>query len=237
MKAVLLVGGAGTRMRPLTFAVPKPLLAVGGRPILQHILERLHGSGFTEAIMATGYLAELIAAFCGDGSRFGLKIRYVTEPRPLGTAGPVSLCRAFIDDDEFFLLMNGDILTDLDFGALVEFARGNDFDLTVAYVHHTYKSPFGVLQVEGDEVLTVVEKPETTFPISAGIYVLKATVLDLIPPDTYFTVPDLMEALRAKGRKVGAYRIEGMWRGLESLDHIAEADAQLEARPPEFPSR
>src|ERR1700741_3911674 len=111
MRAVVLVGGRGTRLRPLTFAVPKPLIAIGQKPILHLILEQLKRTGFDDIVLATGYLAELIESFCADGSRFGIRISYVREQQALGTAGPLALLRQTIAADEFFLLMNGDIMT------------------------------------------------------------------------------------------------------------------------------
>src|SRR5437016_1959830 len=115
MKAGVLVGGLGTRLRPLTFSIPKPLLPVGEQPILEIIVGQLKQAGVNELILATGYHADLIRAFCGDGSRFGLRITYVHEDRPLGTAGPLALARDVLHEEELFLLMNGDVITDLHF--------------------------------------------------------------------------------------------------------------------------
>lgn len=227
MKAVVLAGGLGTRMRPLTFAVPKTLLAVCEKPILQLIIEQLRDAGFDEITVATGYLAELIQAFCGDGARFGVRVRYVHESQPLGTAGPVSLLREQVARDEFFLLMNGDIVTKLDFAAFLRHARRRDYDLTVGYVHHKYQSPFGVLTIEGEEITGIVEKPEVDYCISGGIYALKGTALDFVPDDQFFTVPDLIGRLRAHGRHIGAYHIREFWRGVENPNHIVEAREAL----------
>src|SRR5437867_2833573 len=220
MKAMVLVGGRGTRLRPLTFAIPKPLLAVGEKPILQLILEQLKLANCDEVVLATGYLAELIEAFCGDGSRFGLKISYMRESMPLGTAGPLTLIRNRLASDEFILLMNGDVITRLEFPRMIEFARTNDFDLTVGYVPFKYQSPYGVLAVKDDEITAVTEKPEFTYPISSGIYVVKGSCLELIPDSAFFTMPDLMEKVRAQGRRVGAYRIDDFWLGVEDLTHM-----------------
>src|SRR5260370_7492167 len=131
-KAVILVGGLGTRLRPLTFSIPKPLLPVGEKPILQLIIEQLRASGVSELILATGYQAELIQAFCGDGSKLGVRIRYVKEPTALGTAGPLSLVRDHFRENEFFLLMNGDILTQLHFAPSPPPPRDQDSHFSVA---------------------------------------------------------------------------------------------------------
>ena len=229
MKAIILAGGLGTRMRPLTFAIPKTLLAVCEKPILQLIIEQLRDAGFHDITVATGYLSELIQAFCGNGSRFGVRIRYVHESQPLGTAGPISLVRNWIAHDEFFLLVNGDIVTKLDFAAFLRAARNRNLDLTVGYVHYKYQSPFGVLTVDGQEqIVGIVEKPEVDYSISGGIYALKGTALDFVPDGQFFTVPDLIERLRANRRPVGAYQIKEFWRGVENPDHIVEAREALE---------
>jgi NDP-sugar pyrophosphorylase family protein len=220
MKAMVLVGGRGARFRPLTFAVPKPLLAVGETPILQLILEQLKRGGCDEIILATGYLAELVEAFCGDGSRFGLKVDYVREKAPLGTAGPLTLIRERLQRDEFIVLMNGDVITRLEFPQIIEFARVRDLDLTVGYVPFTYQSPYGVLTIREDEVTAVTEKPEVHYSISSGIYVVKASCLELIPDSTFFTVPDLIATLHKNGRRVGAYKIDEFWLGIEDLTHM-----------------
>src|SRR5258708_38220682 len=135
-KAVILVGGLGTRLRPLTFSIPKPLLPVGEKPILQIIIEQLRASGVSELILATGYQAELIQAFCGDGSKLGVRISYVKEPTALGTAGPLSLVRGHFRENKFFLLMHGDILTQLDFRSFLSYAQEDDCDLLVGYTKH-----------------------------------------------------------------------------------------------------
>jgi NDP-sugar pyrophosphorylase family protein len=228
MKAMVLVGGLGTRFRPLTFAIPKPLLAVGDKPMLQLIFEQLKRGGCEEIILATGYLAELVEAFCGDGSRFGLRIDYVREPEPLGTAGPLTLIRDRLSKDEFLILMNGDVITRLEFPKMIDFARSRDFDLTVGYVPFIYQSPYGVLTIQGDEISEVREKPEVHYSISSGIYVVKASCLDVIPDNTFFTVPDLIVKLRSKGRKVGAFQIDDFWLGVEDLAHIEKVRAFLD---------
>jgi len=228
MKAIVLAGGLGTRLRPLTFAVPKPLLAVGDKPILQHIIERLSKAGCDEITLATGYLAELVEAFCGDGSRFDTRIKYVRENQPLGTAGPLSLLRDQIAPDEFFILMNGDIVTQLDYTKLFAFAQRRDYEMTVGYVHHVYQTPFGVLSIdERGEVSEIAEKPLVRYCVSGGIYILKGSVLNYIPDNQYFTIPDLIQKLRQANRPVGAYLIREFWLGVERPGHIEKGREAL----------
>ena len=222
MKAVVLAGGLGTRLRPFTFTVPKPLLPLGDRPLLDYIIAHLARCSVTDVILALGYQAELIKAYCGDGSRFGLRIAYVEESRPLGTAGPLALCRPLLDAGEPFVLMNGDIVTQLDFARMARFHRDRGARLTIGYVYHTYQSPFGVLDLAGDLVAGIVEKPRHTYPVSAGIYCVSPEAVDLVPPDAPMTMPELAERLRAGGGTVAAYEITEFWRALETRDHFEE---------------
>ena len=227
MKAVVLVGGMGTRLRPLTFSIPKPLLPVGETPLLQFIIERLAACGIDEVVLATGYQAELIHAFCGDGTRFGVRIDYVHEEQPLGTAGPLSLVRDRVADDEHFVLMNGDVLTTLDFRNLFDFAARNDHDLTIAYTKYVYESPFGVLNIVDGSVVDIVEKPAVDYSISAGIYVIRGSVLGHVP-EGFFTMPQLTEVLLAGGRSVGAFYLDEFWLGLETVARFEDAVEELQ---------
>lgn len=228
MKAMILAGGMGTRLRPLTFSIPKPLLPVGEKPILQKIIEQLREAGVTDLILATGYQAELVRAFCGDGSKFGVSVTYIHEHQPLGTAGPAGALKGQIPPSELLLLMNGDLITDLDFRRFIESSRAAACDLTVAYAKYIYRSPYGVLSIADGSVQGVIEKPETEYAISAGIYCLTSAALDLIPADTFFTMPDLMSRLLADGKRIHAYPISGTWMGLESIEHFNEALAKLQ---------
>jgi NDP-sugar pyrophosphorylase family protein len=227
MKAVVLVGGYGTRLRPLTFSIPKPLLPVGERPLLQLILERLRESKFEHVVLATGYHAELIHAFCGDGSRFGLRIAYVHEEEPLGTAGPLALVREAFGDDEL-VLINGDVLTTFDPRKLVRFRRDATYDMAVGYAEHVYESPFGVLDVDGDAVVGIAEKPKIEQHVSAGIYAIGPGIAEFVPARTFYTMPQLIQELLGRGRRVGALEIDDVWFGLENVAHFEEAIRHVE---------
>lgn len=226
MKAVVLVGGLGTRLRPLTFSLPKPLLPVGERPLLQLLLEQLRDSDVHDVILATGYHAELIHAFCGDGSRFGLQVRYVHEEEPLGTAGPLSLAAPLLEGEDF-LLINGDILTRFDFRRIRDFRRERGYDLVVGYTQHVYESPYGVLSLSDDDVVGIVEKPTFEQTVSAGIYAAGAGVVELVPASSFFTMPQLIDVLLAGGKRVGGLEIHDLWQGLESITHFEEAVRQI----------
>ncbi len=223
MKAMILAGGMGARLRPLTFSIPKPLLPVGETPVLEIIIGQLRQAGFREIVLATGYQAELIRAFCGDGTRFGVRIDYAHETRPLGTAGPLDAMRGRVAAGEFFLLMNGDVITELDFAAFMRAGAESGSDLTVAYTRHVSRSPYGVLEIEEGSVTGVTEKPEQMHAISAGIYCVNARALQWVPEGAFFTVPELMERLQAAGQRVNAYEISGYWLGLENVENFEEA--------------
>ena len=236
-KAVILAGGKGTRLRPLTFNIPKPLLPVGEKSILEILAERLRGCGLREIILSVGYRADLIRAFCGDGSQFGVHFTYVEEDEPLGTAGPLALARELIEPDEGLLLMNGDIVTELDFNKLVRFHEQEGADLTIAYKEMRETSPFGVLKIEEQRLQAIEEKPVTTFSVSSGIYVVGPQALAQIPSGSPSTMPELAERLMAQGRPVATYRIDEFWLGVERFPHLEDAlraleDVDAPAEPP-----
>jgi NDP-sugar pyrophosphorylase family protein len=227
MKAVVLAGGKGTRLRPLTFSIPKPLLPITEKPILEIILKNFRKFGITEVIISVGYQGELIKAFCADGARFGLSVKYVDEEKPLGTAGPLSLMRDCFTDGEKFILMNGDIFTQLNFSKMIDYHNKGEYCITIGYRTYEHKLPFGVLELEGTKLCGIVEKPSTTFNVSAGIYVLDASIIDFIPDNTFFTMPDLANKLLEEKRRIGAYRIEEYWLGIENIGHFNEAIKEL----------
>ena len=232
MKTVILAGGKGVRMRPLTYTIPKPLLPVGEKPIIEEIIERLRLQGFDDLIIAVGYRAELIETFARDGAQLGVRIEYVRETQPLGTAGPLALVRdgCALPAGEPLLVMNGDILTDINMRALVESHRASTCDLTVATREHQLKHPYGVIQLDGDRITGIVEKPTVTDVVSAGIYVVEPSALALVPNDRFFDMPDLVNALLAGGRAVGAYPFDDDWMAIDSIDQLEDAARMLAER-------
>ncbi|HYM15079.1 MAG TPA: sugar phosphate nucleotidyltransferase [Dehalococcoidia bacterium] len=232
MKAVILAGGKGVRLRPLTYTIPKPLLPVGERPILEEIVERLKPFGFRELIIAVGYRAELIETYFRDGAQLGVRIDYVREAHALGTAGPLSLVRASFElpPDEPLLVMNGDILTDLDMHALFDHHRRGGHELTVATREFRLQHPYGVVQTAGGRVTGIVEKPVEADIVSAGIYALQPSALDMVPPDRFFDMPDLVNGLLAAGRSVGAYHFTDDWLAIDRLEQLEDAARLLAER-------
>jgi NDP-sugar pyrophosphorylase family protein len=227
MKALILAGGLGTRMKPLTFSIPKPLLPFGDKPILEHAFRNLRSHGVTHVLLALGYMPELIRAYCREGRQWDLNIEYVVEDRPLGTAGPLGLAREKVNPQENIIVMNGDVLTDLNFTELMRFHEEGRFGVTMAYASIVSKSAFGVVEVENGRLVAVREKPETTQLVNAGIYVVSGRCISLVPNNTYFTMPQLMSTIIERGEEVGAFPIRGFWRGLETRTDIDEALAYL----------
>ena len=225
MKTVLLAGGRGVRLRPLTYSIPKPLLPVGERPILELIIERLKTFGFRDLVIAVGYRAELIETYFRDGSQLGVDIEYVREVEPLGTAGPLAVVRdqCGVSGDESLLVMNGDLLTELDMREVVDFHERGGHDLTVVTREHQLEHPYGVIECEGNRILSVVEKPVVTSIVNAGVYVFRCSTLDLVPSGTAVDMPELINIAVAAGRDVAAYAFDGPWLAIDRIEHLTEA--------------
>jgi NDP-sugar pyrophosphorylase family protein len=223
MKAIILAGGKGTRLRPLTFSIPKPLLPVGEKPILELILSRLKENGITEISLAVGYKAELIRTYFGDGEKFGVNLEYFEEIKPLGTAGPLKEVYQKKKFTEPVLVMNGDLITQLDFKKMFAFHKQSMADMTVGVRNHSIKSPFGVVELEGDKVRAIKEKPEIKQIVGAGIYIINPSVLEKIPENQYYDLPDLIEDAIGAKKLVLGYPISEYWIAIDQISHIDEA--------------
>jgi NDP-sugar pyrophosphorylase family protein len=234
MKCVLLAGGLGIRLRPLTYTIPKPLLPVGERPILEEIVTRLRAFGLRDLVIAVGYRAELIETYFRDGSQLGVHIEYARESEPLGTAGPLSLVRAQFGatakDTDSLLVMNGDLLTDLDMSALIEFHERGGHDITVVTREFQLQHPYGVIQLDGDRITSIVEKPAVTDTINAGVYVFRWSALELVPEGRAFEIPDLLNKAAASGHIVGAYPFAGTWLAIDRMEQLEDAARAADVR-------
>lgn len=208
LSAVIMAGGLGTRLRPLTETVPKPMLPVGDRPLLELIVEQLRTSGVRRVNVATHYKKEIITDHFADGHEFGVEINYVDEEQPLGTAGALSLLDA---PDEPLLVMNGDILARVDFRSLFDFHRDQSADLTIAVREHEFKIPYGVVESDGARVTGLREKPTVRHFVNAGIYLLNPDVCRLIPSGQRYDMPDLIGRLLADGRRVVSFPLREYW--------------------------
>ncbi|MGZ7049953.1 MAG: sugar phosphate nucleotidyltransferase, partial [Methanobacterium sp.] len=204
MKAVILAGGKGTRLKPYTTCFPKPLMPIGDEPILEIVVKQLKSYGFKEILMAVGHLAELIQVFFNNGYKYGLKIGYYREDKPLGTAGPLAQIKNGIDDN--FLMMNGDILTNLDFSKLITSHQKNDAIATICLKKKKVPIDFGVVEINEDiDIVGYSEKPQIDYLVSMGIYAFSPRIFEFIPKNKYLDIPDLIKMLISENEKVNGY--------------------------------
>jgi NDP-sugar pyrophosphorylase family protein len=232
MHAVILAGGQGTRLRPYTTVLPKPLMPLGDMPILEVVLRQLKRTGVKRVTLAVSYLAELIEAYCGNGSRLGLDIRYSRETRALSTAGPLKLVP---DLDETFLVMNGDVLTTLDYAAMVRYHRAQGAAATLAMHRRSVRIDYGVVEIGADGMLQrYIEKPEYHYAVSMGVNVLEPRALAHIGEGEALGMPDLMLRLKAAGEKVLAYEEPCLWLDIGRMDDYEQALEVFESRRAEF---
>lgn len=236
MQAIVLAGGKGTRLRPFTHVFPKPLMPLGDdnpMPILEVVLRQLARFGFGDVVIITGYLTEYIETFCRDGRRFGTSIRYKREASPLGTAGGLTL----VDRPaEPVLVLNGDILTTLDFAAMYQAHLGWRADATIAAFRREVKIDFGVLDFGEDptRLAGYREKPSFSFEVSMGLYLLNPCAWDYLTPGEPRTMPELLEDMRAAGRAVHAFRQECEWLDIGRHDDYAAANEIFQAHREAF---
>jgi NDP-sugar pyrophosphorylase family protein len=220
LNVIILAGGKGTRLRPLTFAVPKPLIPVGKKPILQILLERLCGFGLTRVHLAVGYRAELIETYFGNGKRLGLELFYHRERRSLGTAGPVRAMRDRFHLKGPCLVLNADIISDINFKHFIDWHKRKRSAMTVGCLRYEYRIPFGVLEIQKRHIRDVREKPSVVFQVSTGMYLVEQPAIDLVRPKTHFNMPDLMTKLIHKKMRLLAYPLTCSWKAIETLDDL-----------------
>jgi NDP-sugar pyrophosphorylase family protein len=231
-RAVILAGGQGTRLRPYTVVLPKPLMPIGDYPILEVIIRQLASNGFDEITLAVNHQANIIKAFCDDGARWGVKIRYSLETKPLSTIAPLRLIE---DLPENFLLLNGDVLSDIDLKRLYCEHVAEKRLFTIAAAVRTHRIDYGVLQVDSNNRLTgFSEKPEATYLVSMGVYVLNRAVVDVIPADTKYGFDDLMTDLLDSGERIHVQRHEGYWLDIGRPDDYMQAIDEFEQRKPQL---
>ena len=226
LRAVVMAGGYGNRLRPLTEEVPKPMLPVGNKPLLELIVEQLKQAGIRQVNVATHYKGDVISDHFKNGEAFGIDIRYVKEDQPLGTAGALSLIE---EVDEPLLVINGDILTRVDFRALLNFHREHKADLTVCVRQYEFRVPYGVIDADGVVVKGISEKPVVRQFINAGIYLLNPQVRKLIPNGQPYDIPDLIEHLIKEERTVVCFPIREYWLDIGKVDQYDQAKADIAA--------
>jgi NDP-mannose synthase len=226
-KAIILAGGRGTRLAPYTSVLPKPLMPIGERSILEIVVERLADHGLTDITLSVGYLSHLIRAVFDHRCDSRSSIRYVQEEAALGTAGPLRLIDGL---DDTFVLMNGDVLTTLDFGELIAHHKEHGNIVTIATFERTVKIDYGVLYVHpgqprSQRVQAYEEKPEIASTVSMGIYVIEPRALGFLPDDGYVDFPDLVQELLVAGERVGSYAYDGLWFDIGRHDDYEKAVA------------
>ncbi len=211
LSAVIMAGGFGDRLRPLTEDLPKPMLPVGDRPMMEHIIRQLHTAGIRQVNVTTHYKPEKIVDHFGNGERFGLDIQYVNEDRPLGTAGALGLMPPW---DSTLLVINGDILTRLNFQAMLAFHRENAAVMTVGVRSYETKIPYGVVELDGVNVTGLTEKPLYKAFVNAGVYLLEPEVYGFIPGQERIDMTDVVQRLLDKGKRVVSFPISEFWQDI-----------------------
>ncbi len=225
LQAMIMAGGYGTRLHPLTQSLPKPLLPIGDRPIMEFIITQLRQTGIRRVNISTHFESEKIIEHFGDGNKFGVEINYVTESSPLGTAGAVGLMEP---STEPLLVINGDILTQVNFKALLSYHKEHGADITVAVRKYDLKVPYGVIKCNGSYVQEIDEKPEYSFFINAGIYLLQPTVRRYIPNGQCLDMTDLIKLLIQDGRSVASFPVVEYWLDIGQHADYKQAKEDLQ---------
>ena len=223
--AFIMAGGEGKRLRPLTIDLPKPLLKVGDKPILEHNIDRLQSFGVDNIYMSVNYLADKIEDFFADGLSKDVKISYIKENKALGTIGSLALVEDFLHDT--VLVMNSDLLTNIDFEDFYRTFVKSNADMAVAGVPYKVDVPYAVMEVDGEKVTSFKEKPTYTFYSNAGIYLIKRKLIDLIPKNDFYNATDLMDRIIADGFNLVYYPILGYWLDIGQHDDYKKAQEDI----------
>ncbi len=223
---VILAGGKGTRLKPFTVVLPKPLVPLGDMAVLEVLLRRLSRLGFHDVVISTGHLAELIMAVAGDGSRFGLEVRYSHEEKALGTAGPLALIE---DHSDTIIVMNGDLLTTLNFSKMIQFHDAENADVTIGIYRRNVKIDFGVVETaDSGDFIGFTEKPTYEMNVSMGVNILSRQALARISCGQNMDMPDLILNVRDSGGKVSCFSDECYWLDIGRVDDYAIAQESFE---------
>jgi len=225
-KVILMVGGLGTRLRPLTDNIPKPMLKVGNKPILQTIIEKFAEYGYTNVVLCVNYKSHVIEDYFGDGSEFGVNIEYVFEEQRMGTAGALSLLKQ--KPSEPFFVMNGDLLTNVNFEHLDSYHITNNSMGTMCVREYDFQVPYGVVNIKGSKILSIEEKPTHKFFVSAGIYMLSPEILEYIPQNKFYDMPTLFEKLISEDKNIISFPLREYWLDIGRIEEYKKANEEYE---------
>jgi len=225
MRAIILAGGKGTRLLPYTTILPKPLMPIDQRPVVEIVIRQLQHHGFNRVTLALGHLAHLIQAVLGDGRHLQVQIDYSLEPAPMGTSGPLSLIR---DLEDTFLVMNGDVLSDIDFTEILNFHQEQKATATIAVHRRKVHIDYGVLRRDGYRLLQYQEKPTIDYEVSTGIYMFQRKVIDYVAPYSYLDFPELVQVLINQNEKVVCYPFDGIWFDLGRVQDFQHVQDQID---------
>ena len=223
-RVVLMVGGLGTRLRPLTEHTPKPMLKVGNKPILETIILNFKKYGFTNIVLCVSYKSEIIEEYFKDGSSFGVNIEYIHENKRMGTAGALSLIKEKLT--EAFFVMNGDLLTNINFENMMDYHLSGESNATMGVREYDFQVPYGVVNVDDKNILSIEEKPLYKFFVSGGIYVLDKKVLEFIPDDEFYDMPTLFEKVIEEKLKSISFPIREYWLDIGRMEEFEKANSE-----------
>jgi len=221
---VLMVGGLGARLKPLTENIPKPMLNVGGQPILKTIVKGFVDNGFTNITMCLGYMSNVIEDYFKDGSDFGANIKYIVEERKMGTAGAISLIKEKIDKP--FFVMNGDLITNINYEQMLDFHEEQNSKATMCVREYDIQVPYGVVNVINEDIVSIEEKPIHSFFINAGIYLLDPECINLIPKDEFYDMPSLFEKMILTDKKTISFPLKEYWLDIGRISDYERANLE-----------
>lgn len=224
--AVIMAGGLGSRLSSLTKDIPKPMLRVGPKPIIETIIEQLKNYGYKNIILSLNYKADIIRNYFQDGSNFGVNIKYVNEKKRMGTAGAIKLAKEYLDKP--FFVINGDILTKLNFEQFMQYHLKNGNSITIGTKKYEMTIPYGVVDIKDENVVSLKEKPDMKFFVSGGMYCLESGTIDCIPKDEYFDITQLIEVYLKNNKKVGSFPITEYWMDIGQIDDFYQANEDYE---------
>ncbi|WP_433640181.1 nucleotidyltransferase family protein [Kluyvera georgiana] len=223
----IMAGGFGTRLKPLTDNCPKPMLKVGDKPILETVLKSFVRAGFSNFYISTHFLPEVIQNYFGDGKAFNAKIRYIHEDIPLGTGGALGLLPDDLSESLPLIMINGDVLTNIDFRRLLAFHNSNNADATICVREYDYQIPYGVITGEGNKIVSMVEKPVHHFFVNAGIYVVSPSIFKSVPKNHRIDMPTLLEGVMNNNKDVLMFPIHEYWLDIGRMDDFKRAQADI----------